>query len=127
MWQLVYNYIKDYSEKDIAQSKYLLHEPYCLRNIIKCEKCMEPISKDELEEHENEFHKLSDCRDCGKRLEKRLLSSHKKRCINKASICTYCSLEMPKKDLHEHEYMCGSKTENCHFCGEPVPIMGNYN
>ena len=105
-------------------AKFILHEHFCFKNIIKCEKCGEPISREEVEEHYIENHKLEDCRDCGKKLEKRLFLSHTKKCKDKPTICTYCTLDVPIKDLHEHEYMCGSKTENCVYCGELIPIMG---
>jgi len=113
-----------FSEKEIPLSKFMLHEPFCLKYIIKCEKCFGPISIDDLEEHNNDFHELLDCQDCGKKFEKKLLSSHNKKCVNKLTTCSYCSLEVSKKDLREHEYMCGSKTENCVLCGEFIPIMG---
>ena len=35
----------------ITESKFDLHEAYCLRNIIRCQKCNEPINKNDIEEH----------------------------------------------------------------------------
>ena len=46
------------SEKFIPESKSFLHEAYCFRNIIKCNKCNEPINKHEVDDHEKEVHKL---------------------------------------------------------------------
>ncbi len=47
-----------FSEKHIPESKSFLHEAYCLRNIIKCPKCNEPIHKAEVDAHNKEAHEL---------------------------------------------------------------------
>ena len=39
------NSLINFSNKMINESKFDLHEAYCLRNIIKCPKCNEPINK----------------------------------------------------------------------------------
>ena len=124
-----FNFINLFSKKMIEIDKFLLHEPFCIRNVIRCEICDEPINRDEKDDHFNENHKLQDCGDCGKKLEKRLLSSHKKKCLEKPALCGYCELSMPRSELQDHEYICGSKTEKCHLCGQLVPIMGkkDYN
>jgi len=93
--------------------------------VVRCDVCNLPINKDEVEDHTNEFHVKIDCVDCGKKLERILMSSHQKKCLDKLSICSYCELSMQKSELHEHEYNCGSKTEKCQFCNEFIPIMGN--
>ena len=35
----------------INESKFDLHEAFCLRNIIKCPKCDLPINKNEVNSH----------------------------------------------------------------------------
>lgn len=46
-----------YSEQDIAESKYHLHEAYCFRNVKRCPKCNLPVDKSELQSHEDTVHK----------------------------------------------------------------------
>ncbi len=97
-----------------------------MKFVARCEVCGDPINKEEMEDHIRDSHKLTDCGDCGKKLERRLFSSHKKKCQEKPSICSFCELTLPKSELHEHEYMCGSKTEICHVCGQSITIRGSY-
>jgi len=101
-----------------------LHEIKCKELNSRCEICNEIVNKYEIEEHNDEFHSLVDCLDCGRKLEKRILETHKKKCLNKPSNCHYCDLKIGKSELHEHEYICGSKTEKCMECGKYVQIRG---
>jgi hypothetical protein len=112
------------SNKDIELIKLAIHEPFCIKFVTKCEICEEPINIDEIKDHMKENHSKVECPDCSKKLEKRLLSSHKKRCSQKPSKCQFCEILVSKEDLHEHEYMCGSKTDNCYKCNKPIPIRG---
>jgi len=46
-----------FSERQIEASKMRLHEVYCLRFLKRCPfGCEEMLHKDEIEEHEQEFH-----------------------------------------------------------------------
>ena len=46
------------SEKSIPENKFVLHEVYCLRNVIRCKKCSDMVDKNEMAEHEEEKHKF---------------------------------------------------------------------
>ncbi len=48
----------------IPESKFVLHEIYCIKNIIKCKKCGEAIDKSDIDNHENEIHKIVHCEYC---------------------------------------------------------------
>jgi hypothetical protein len=99
-----------------------MHEPFCLKNVIKCEICLEPVNREEIEDHQTEAHTRIDCTDCGKKFEKKLLTSHKKKCNHKQSNCEYCEIQITKDELHDHEYVCGSKTDECTVCFKPVML-----
>lgn len=102
----------------------ILHENFCLKYVKKCEICDEPVNIDDMDDHIVENHKKIDCYDCGKYMDKKLLSSHKKKCISKPVKCSFCELQLNKDDLHDHEYICGSKTEECVKCFKLIPIRG---
>ena len=57
--KLVFFFVNDlliFSGKLIERCKFDLHEAFCLRNIIKCPVCEEPLMKSDLEDHKQEFH-----------------------------------------------------------------------
>ena len=43
--------------KEIDETKFFLHEGFCLRNNVLCSICKEPITKDDLEAHMEEHKK----------------------------------------------------------------------
>ena len=49
-------FIINESLRDVAEATFPLHEPSCLKNILKCPKCQEPIDKQDMEYHEIEVH-----------------------------------------------------------------------
>lgn len=110
-------------DKEISAQKIVLHERYCKDNIIKCPICHEAVQKEELEEHNEDNHAKTPCKECGKLIEKSLLSTHKQKCDRQLFQCEYCQLSLPMDELHDHEYICGSKTEECCLCHEMVTKM----
>lgn len=106
----------------IDEPKFDMHEAYCRRNIRKCDKCDEMIDKNEIETHEEEFHKAVTCDLCSANFEASKLESHKKACPQRKITCQYCSLEYPFKEISSHSNACGSRTNNCQFCGKIVQL-----
>ena len=43
--------------KEIDETKFFLHEGFCLRNNVLCTICKEPVTKDDLEAHMEEHKK----------------------------------------------------------------------
>ena len=57
--QLTNNLLLNFSsDRELPEEKLFLHEAYCIRNIIRCPKCNEPIDKNERDAHEEEDPKL---------------------------------------------------------------------
>lgn len=108
--------------RDIPESKSFLHEAYCIRNIIKCPKCNEPVDKKEMDEHENEAHKIGGCKYCKKDMEKRLLEEHQEACPQKPKMCQFCDCEVSTEEYSQHIYRCGSRTKKCPFCNKNILV-----
>jgi hypothetical protein len=119
MFKLVF--LNNLSEANIPSSKFILHEPYCIRNVKKCH-CRMIINIEEEEEHHKEYHIEIKCLHCHKKFPKSQVSHHQTSCDHIQNECRYCTLGVAKKDLDEHEYTCGAKTEQCEICHKYVPI-----
>ena len=61
-WYILF--LSYFSDVAIDESKFMLHEAYCLRNMTKCKECGEVIEKSELEEHMEEEHTSEECPMC---------------------------------------------------------------
>ena len=70
------------SKRDIAVANFVMHEVHCARNIVLCKKCGEPVARSEMEEHEEEEHKLVPCELCNKQFEIGQMDDHKVRVLN---------------------------------------------
>lgn len=109
-------------DAEIQEHLFPLHEKFCSSNMVRCPTCDEVVQKEELEEHNDEYHKRIKCEMCGKLMEKQFLSQHKGKCSKKIQQeCKYCGLGLTKDEFKEHEVMCGGKTEECCLCKEMVP------
>ncbi|CAD8092160.1 unnamed protein product [Paramecium sonneborni] len=104
--------------QQIAESKHMLHEIYCLRNNIKCQKCGQFYDKNDPESHEDEYHKKEKCQYC--LIEFEDLKKHK--CLKKQKQCLHCDLSFPSDQLFQHENQCGSRTQKCDICNNYVMI-----
>jgi hypothetical protein len=110
------------SNKQIPCSRFILHEPMCLKTVKMCKMCDEVINIEDEEDHIKEFHTKFKCSHCNKGIEKKCYEIHIKTCEERLLECIYCLLEISAKELKDHEYACGSKTENCHSCRKYIPI-----
>jgi hypothetical protein len=108
--------------KDIPESKLYLHEPYCLRNVKRCQICNEAINIEEEEEHIQEFHTDLACQHCKGKFPKLELHEHQEGCVERLSECKFCHLQISVKDKSDHESHCGAKTEYCWDCKKYIPI-----
>jgi len=65
------------SKRDIAESNYVIHEVHCLRNIVLCEQCNEPVPRSDLETHFKDVHAPVNCELCGLAVERNNVEQHK--------------------------------------------------
>ena len=63
------------SKQDIPVQNYQMHEIHCWRNIALCKSCREPVPKSKMEEHNEEYHALVECK-CKQKIEKSCLELH---------------------------------------------------
>jgi len=121
------NYINNYSNNAIEESKFMFHETYCLKFTTKCKECGEVLNIDELEHHNEEFHKLSyECHYCSQMFNNQDIEYHLQFCSERPHNCIYCSLELHPSEVYDHEDLCGSKTEKCLNCEKLIPIKSKY-
>ena len=84
-----------FSKKDIVSKNFPIHEVHCKRFVVLCEVCEEPVHRDELEEHHQDYHTETECDLCGETLFKDQVDQHK-----------VGSIEFQHKYLyHCHNYM----------------------
>ncbi|CAD8181257.1 unnamed protein product [Paramecium octaurelia] len=96
----------------IEDTKLVLHETYCIRFNIKCDRCGQYYDKNDPESHEEDYHKKEKCQYCYVEFDD--LSKHK--CQKTPKLCLYCELSYPLDQIHQHENQCGSRTEKCQMC-----------
>ncbi|KAJ3274089.1 NAD-dependent histone deacetylase sir2 [Terramyces sp. JEL0728] len=122
----------------IPQDKLTLHQAFCFRNNVKCQKCAMVLQKSEFDKHihcevcnqlNTEYHYLLhetvEC-SCGLLLPIQNVAQHKKECVHGLIKCRYCHLVVESggkstlpKDLYlgtgltVHESDCGSRTITC--------------
>ncbi|CAK85994.1 unnamed protein product (macronuclear) [Paramecium tetraurelia] len=96
----------------IEETKLVLHETYCIRFNIKCDRCGQYYDKNDPESHEEDYHKKEKCQYCYVDFDD--LSKHK--CQKTPQLCLYCELSYPLDQIYQHENQCGSRTEKCQMC-----------
>jgi hypothetical protein len=110
-----------HSETNILESKLMLHEPYCIRNVKKCT-CGMIINIEDEVDHNNEFHIDVKCPYCSRKYPKSDILYHQENCHERKSECRYCTLQVTVGEKEEHEYICGAKTDKCDKCNKYIPI-----
>jgi len=103
----------------IENSKKMLHEIYCFKNLFRC-KCGEVVDKKEIKLHNEEYHVEKKCEKCGEKYEKYSEEDHLKKCVKRSIKCAYCENLWPQDTYQEHIKLCGSKTEKCEKCGQYI-------
>lgn len=107
-------------QQKINLANFLIHESFCLRNIVPCEHCKKPINKNQKDEHFQEYHVKVKC-ECGDLIEKINLDTHKQEtCRKRQGNCFYCELSLDFDKLEEHIEFCGSRTEKCPKCNQYI-------
>jgi len=108
--------ICDNCSEPISLTNFTLHQVHCLRFNIKCKYCERVVKKTGIQEHENQYHKIVECK-CGIQIRKDLLEEHNKDCVCRQVICSFCEFPCEYKYLAEHESICKCRTDICDTCG----------
>ena len=105
---------------DIDDSKFFLHQRFCIQNIKYCEQCEEGIIIEEYEEHCKNHNKKSEEK---KRASKELRDSLTLSRVNSSKIgCEFCGYFCGFDELEEHEKTCGARSTTCKKCGKNLLI-----
>ncbi|XP_063655597.1 XIAP-associated factor 1 isoform X6 [Pan troglodytes] len=87
-------------KRHVVSANFTLHEAYCLRFLVLCPECEEPVPKETTEEHCKVEHQQAN------------------ECQERPVECKFCKLDMQLSKLELHESYCGSRTELCQGCGQ---------
>jgi len=114
-------FCKEYnSGAKVDKAKIVLHESYCIKNMLKCLKCGEIVNKKEMEEHEEKQHKIVSCEYCSLPQESCKLKEHTDNCNMRQKPCPFCELELDHSKYMNHILICGSRTEQCPNCNKYI-------
>ncbi|XP_045149459.1 XIAP-associated factor 1 [Echinops telfairi] len=113
----------EHCKRSVASAHFALHEAHCMRFLVLCPTCEEPVPKKELKEHFEDKHMEVKCAMCRQTMQKYLLEVHEdKECQMRQVQCKFCELTMNFSKLEDHEYRCGSKTELCPDCNQFIQL-----
>lgn len=87
-------------KRSVATRHFTLHEAHCLRFLVLCPECEEPIPESKMEEHVEAVHQQT------------------KESQQHPAKCKFCELSVQLSNLDIHEYQCGSRTEHCPHCNQ---------
>ncbi|CAD8183113.1 unnamed protein product [Paramecium pentaurelia] len=105
-----------FCRKYVEENKLQLHEIYCEKYFIKCNRCGQLYDKNDQESHDEEFHKQEICQFC--HIPYQDLSKHI--CKERQVLCNYCQMEVPLNNYSQHDIYCSSKTEICDYCKQYI-------
>ncbi|XP_035155634.3 XIAP-associated factor 1 isoform X1 [Callithrix jacchus] len=87
-------------KRNVSSAHFALHEVHCLRFLVLCPECEEPVPREKMEEHCKGEHQQA------------------KECQEHSAECKFCELDMQLSRLELHESHCGRRTELCPGCGQ---------
>ncbi|XP_008853867.1 XIAP-associated factor 1 isoform X1 [Nannospalax galili] len=91
-------------KRSVASVHFTLHEAHCLRFLVLCSECEEPIPKGKMKEHLQDAHQQT------------------KKSQQSPVKCKFCDIAMHFSKLDIHESHCGSRTERCPCCNQPIML-----
>ena len=92
--------------KLIPKVRLIVHETFCIKNMMKCPQCPEIIYKNELEEHIEEEHSHSNCLYCNIELKNEFLNDHVILCGSRTDTCPYCMRNITRLEMQDHVEFC---------------------
>ncbi|XP_064234460.1 XIAP-associated factor 1 isoform X2 [Aotus nancymaae] len=87
-------------KRNVASVHFALHEVHCLRFLVLCPECEEPVPREKMEEHCKDEHQQAN------------------ECQEHLAECKFCELDVQLSRLELHESHCGRQTELCPGCGQ---------
>nr|XP_034363629.1 XIAP-associated factor 1 isoform X1 [Arvicanthis niloticus] len=102
-------------KRNVASLHFTLHEAHCLRFLVLCPECEEPIPKSKMKEHVEVVHQQ----------EVGPMSSifpQTKENQQHPAKCKFCELVVRFTNLDIHESLCGSQTKDCPHCNQPITL-----
>nr|XP_012300943.1 XIAP-associated factor 1 isoform X1 [Aotus nancymaae] len=106
-------------KRNVASVHFALHEVHCLRFLVLCPECEEPVPREKMEEHCKDEHQQVGCMMCQKSIRKSSLAFHEaNECQEHLAECKFCELDVQLSRLELHESHCGRQTELCPGCGQ---------
>lgn len=91
-------------KRNVASVHFTLHEAHCLRFVVLCPECEEPIPESKMKEHMEAMHQQT------------------KKSQQHPAKCKFCELAVQLSNLDIHESHCGSRTEHCPHCNQPITL-----
>lgn len=91
--------------RNVASAHFTLHEAHCLRFLVLCPECEEPIPESQMKEHYENKHQLTE------------------ECQPHSIKCKFCELTGSLRELRIHESHCGKQTECCPHCGQFIRLQ----
>ncbi|XP_034363631.1 XIAP-associated factor 1 isoform X2 [Arvicanthis niloticus] len=91
-------------KRNVASLHFTLHEAHCLRFLVLCPECEEPIPKSKMKEHVEVVHQQT------------------KENQQHPAKCKFCELVVRFTNLDIHESLCGSQTKDCPHCNQPITL-----
>lgn len=101
-------------KRNVASLHFTLHEAHCLRFLVLCPECEEPISQSKIKEHVDTVHQ-------GVGPMSSTFPETKESQQHPAK-CKFCELAVHPNNLDVHESHCGSRTERCPHCNRPITL-----
>ncbi|XP_062968936.1 XIAP-associated factor 1 [Cynocephalus volans] len=110
-------------KRSVASSHFALHEAHCLRFLVQCPECEEPVLKARMDEHCKDRHQQVRCAMCQQSVQKPLLGLHEaKECQERPVECKFCELAVRLSTLEVHENHCGTRTVLCPDCEQFITL-----
>ncbi|XP_042536586.1 XIAP-associated factor 1 isoform X1 [Dipodomys spectabilis] len=91
-------------KRSVASAHFTLHEAHCLRFLVLCPECEEPVPKEKFQEHQQNEHQQT------KEQEEDPIK------------CKFCELSVRLSKLEIHETHCGSRRERCPHCEQLITL-----
>ncbi|XP_051036054.1 XIAP-associated factor 1 [Phodopus roborovskii] len=91
-------------KRNVASVHFALHEAYCLRFLVICPECEEPIPKSKMKEHTQAEHQQT------------------KETQQHPAKCKFCDLAVHLNKLNVHEPHCGLRIEHCPHCNQSITL-----
>uniref|UniRef100_A0A8D2D1R9 XIAP associated factor 1 n=1 Tax=Sciurus vulgaris TaxID=55149 RepID=A0A8D2D1R9_SCIVU len=94
--------------RSVGSAHLTLHEAHCLRFLVLCPECEEPVPKLKMKKHYE--------------------NKHQSECQQYSIKCKFCELTGPLTQLRIHENHCSKQTECCPHCGQFIrlPVLAQH-